>query len=392
VAVWTDAEFDGFVDSRIGALVRLGFALTGDLGRAEDLVQAALVRLWLRGRHVAPDDPERYVNHAMIRANLRRLPFRRRRRPEPLFVTLDAGPLDLVAARSRLAAPVRQAFAALPPPQRTALALRYPGGLDDAEIAGAMGVSAGLVGSLTSRGLARLRAVADPDDPLDPMVAVALTPPGGLWARPDAGLRLRAQARLHGIRRAEAAVAGIAAALALLLVAGWLVGIGESHRPNGFVGEPPGVVYGPGTLNRPIEVVRVRSARPAPCRPPPPGRDSRAGVVVVDDSCVEIDRRPALVVSRVADLEVINASSSPAGVAVTFFEADAATYRAFTATHVGGRVAFVADGQIWATAEIRGPADAAMLTIPLNRADYAQRLVHTLRSGVAVPVRPSPTR
>jgi hypothetical protein len=59
VAGWSDAEFDAFVGARMGSLVRFAYGLTGDLGHAEDLVQTALIKVYLRSRRIAPDDAER---------------------------------------------------------------------------------------------------------------------------------------------------------------------------------------------------------------------------------------------------------------------------------------------------------------------------------------------
>src|SRR5216683_481918 len=42
----SDEEFDGFMRGRWPAMVRLGYALTGDAGHAEDLAQAAFARAY----------------------------------------------------------------------------------------------------------------------------------------------------------------------------------------------------------------------------------------------------------------------------------------------------------------------------------------------------------
>jgi RNA polymerase sigma-70 factor (sigma-E family) len=156
VSSWSDADFDAFVGARMGALVRFGYALTGDLGHAEDLVQTALLKVYRR--RVRPDDPERYVRRAIVNANLSR--FRRRRVRESLVEALPDRPApepppDQAEALGRL-------LAGLTPRQRTVLALRYGADLSEAETAELLGVTVGTVKALASRGLARLRADLDP--------------------------------------------------------------------------------------------------------------------------------------------------------------------------------------------------------------------------------------
>jgi RNA polymerase sigma-70 factor (sigma-E family) len=159
MAGWTDAEFDAFVAARMGALVRFAYALTGDVGHAEDLVQTGLIRMYLRARRVAPDEPERYMRRVLVNANLSR--FRRRRVTEALVERLPEVPsTDHVGTNVEQVDALRRLLADLPSRQRTALALRYSADLSEAEIAELMGISVGTVKSLASRGLARLRAQA----------------------------------------------------------------------------------------------------------------------------------------------------------------------------------------------------------------------------------------
>jgi len=160
VAGWSDAEFDSFVTARMGALVRFAYALTGDLGHAEDLVQTALMRVYQRSRRMRPDDPERYVRRAVVNANLSR--FRRRRVVESLVDRPpDRGAPDGEPPGEQAEA-LRRMLAGLSPRQRTVLALRYGADLSEADTAELMGVSLGTVKSLSSRGLAKLRAELDP--------------------------------------------------------------------------------------------------------------------------------------------------------------------------------------------------------------------------------------
>lgn len=165
MAGWSDDRFDEFVSARMTALVRFGYALTGDLGHAEDLVQTALVGAYQRWRRTPPDNPEAYVRRAMVNANINR--FRRRRVVESLVDTVPEPPAAAgheaeVDGRDQ----VRRLLAKLTPRQRTVLALRYYADLSEAEIAHAMGISVGTVKTLASRALARLRKENDGAPPL----------------------------------------------------------------------------------------------------------------------------------------------------------------------------------------------------------------------------------
>ena len=108
-----------------------------------------------------PDDPERYVRRSVVNANLSR--FRRRRVVESL-VEVPPDPRGSTDAESpaEQAEALRRLLAGLSPRQRTAVALRYGADLSEAETAALMGVSVGTVKSLTSRGVARLRADLSP--------------------------------------------------------------------------------------------------------------------------------------------------------------------------------------------------------------------------------------
>src|SRR5688500_18850770 len=58
---------DGFVEfvaGRSAPLLRSAWLLTGDAGRAEDLLQTALAAAWRRWNRI--DDPEAYVRRALF--------------------------------------------------------------------------------------------------------------------------------------------------------------------------------------------------------------------------------------------------------------------------------------------------------------------------------------
>ena len=161
MARWSDSDFDAFVGARMGSLVRFAYALTGDLGHAEDLVQTALVKVYLRSRRMVPDDPERYVRRAVVNANLAR--FRRHRVRESLVETApEVAAVQSVGFDAEQADEVRRLLAGLSPRQRTVLTLRFCADLSEAETAELLGVRVGTVKSLSSRALARLRSELDP--------------------------------------------------------------------------------------------------------------------------------------------------------------------------------------------------------------------------------------
>jgi RNA polymerase sigma-70 factor (sigma-E family) len=150
-------EFARFVEARERALQRTAWMLTGDWALAEDLVQTALARSWLRwDRITRRDDPEIYVRRAMLNTWLT---WRRRSwRGETASAELpdSAAPGDLaadVAAREV----VRQVLAKLTDKQRAVLVLRVVDDLSEAQVAQVLGCALGTVKSTMSQALAKLR-------------------------------------------------------------------------------------------------------------------------------------------------------------------------------------------------------------------------------------------
>ena len=155
-----DAEFRKFMHARWPAMVRLAYALTGDLGHAEDVAQAAFARAyasWPKVRRT--DNPEAYVRRIVINENRNR--FRRQRVAERLT---DAPPESAGSdttsqydERSVLIAALQR----LGPRQRAVVVLRYWLGLTEAEAAAELNCSVGTVKSQASRALATLRENAE---------------------------------------------------------------------------------------------------------------------------------------------------------------------------------------------------------------------------------------
>ena len=150
-----DESFSDFVAARSRHLLHAAHLLTGDRHRAEDLLQTALTRAYLRWDRIDSDDPEGYVRRTMVNAHTdwwRRKPWRER--------STDAVP-EVVGADEHASYDARDAvlgaLATLSGRQRAVVVLRYYEGLSEAEIAAALGCSTGTVKSAASRAMAKLR-------------------------------------------------------------------------------------------------------------------------------------------------------------------------------------------------------------------------------------------
>lgn len=150
-----DAEYTEFVSAQLTSLRRTAFLLCGDAHRADDLVQQAITKLyvrWHRTRDVVHLD--RYVRTMLVREFLdeRRLSWAKvrlfghtpdeRRQPEP---------------NTELRLVLRAALEQVPRRQRAVLVLRFLCDLPVDEVAQLLGCSPGTVKSQTSHGLAALR-------------------------------------------------------------------------------------------------------------------------------------------------------------------------------------------------------------------------------------------
>jgi RNA polymerase sigma-70 factor (sigma-E family) len=155
-----DEEFEAFVRGNRAWLVRFAGTLTaGDAHLAEDLVQAALVRVYLARPSRTPD-LHGYVRRAVVNGLIdhERRPFSRRERSTPQLPERAAAPADTVDPE------LIAALAALPVRMRAAVVLRHVEGLSVQETATALGCSTGNVKSQTARGLDRLRDLLSPGD------------------------------------------------------------------------------------------------------------------------------------------------------------------------------------------------------------------------------------
>jgi RNA polymerase sigma-70 factor (sigma-E family) len=179
-----DAEFVAFVRRRCDHHLGTAVLLTGDWHSAEDLLQAALVKLYRVWRRLdTSDDPDAYLRRILV--NTHRSWWRARWRRELPMASLPdrPGPVD-TGDRQVVAEVVRRALAALPVRQRTALVLRYFEDLPEAQTAELMGCGVGSVKTHTHRGVRAMRELLPAD--------LAGKVPGGLVNQDqDQGSELR---------------------------------------------------------------------------------------------------------------------------------------------------------------------------------------------------------
>ena len=155
--------FAEFVAVRSPTLLRTAWLLTGDAGKAEDLLQTVPALVWPRWtRVVEGGNPEAYVRQALYTTYLS---WRRRRwrfetptadlpEPDRHDAAHDRDPARGSADRDAL----RRALARLSPQQRAIVVLRYVEDLSVSETAQVLGCSEGTVKVPAGRALANLRA------------------------------------------------------------------------------------------------------------------------------------------------------------------------------------------------------------------------------------------
>lgn len=148
-------DFADFVHARGGDLLRLAYYLVGDWHRADDVCQAALVRLYRAWSRVADyQDVEAYARRVVT--NEARRWWRRPSRHEDLPGEVPApsgDTLGAVDARDQ----IWRLLMALPKRQREVVVLRYLEDLSEEDTARVLQISVGTVKSTASKAMARLR-------------------------------------------------------------------------------------------------------------------------------------------------------------------------------------------------------------------------------------------
>ncbi|HEY8471050.1 MAG TPA: SigE family RNA polymerase sigma factor [Natronosporangium sp.] len=150
--------FAEFVAARSGALLRSAWLLTGDDGKAEDLLQTVLAKAWRRWPAIVNGGaPEAYVRRALFTTYVST--WRRRWRAElPAAAPPEPASNGDLAAESADRDAVRRALARLSRQQRAIVVLRYVEDLSIARTAELLGCSPETVKVQASRALKTLRS------------------------------------------------------------------------------------------------------------------------------------------------------------------------------------------------------------------------------------------
>ncbi|WP_066583389.1 SigE family RNA polymerase sigma factor [Cellulomonas timonensis] len=151
-------EFSAFMLEAEPLLGRMAWLLCGDVHRAEELVQQALVRTYVAWPRARAGDPLAYARKTLT--NLRIDTWRKHRRE--LLTAPDGMPETAMGAGTHAQADrdvLVRALLQLSPRRRRVIVLRYLVDLSEREVADDLGISVGTVKSTASRGLVQLRTI-----------------------------------------------------------------------------------------------------------------------------------------------------------------------------------------------------------------------------------------
>ena len=151
-------EIEDFCRDRYPKLVGALSLYCGQADVAEELAQETLVRVvrdWRKVKRL--DSPEAWVHRVGV--NLANSFFRRRAAEARATKRLADGYNQAIPPTRAEDVAIRQAVAALPRRQKTALILRYYAGCSVRETAEAMGCPEGTVKTLTHKAIANLRGL-----------------------------------------------------------------------------------------------------------------------------------------------------------------------------------------------------------------------------------------
>ncbi|MFC7487687.1 SigE family RNA polymerase sigma factor [Knoellia sp. CPCC 206453] len=154
-----DDAFAEFATAATPGLLRTAWLICGNASQAEDLVQSAMVKVYVRWGKLRHGQPQAYARKCILNAHIDN---HRRGRHESTVRELpeqhhhDREPEDTDS--------VVRLLATLPTRERQVVVMRHYVGLPEAEVADLLGISLGTVKSSASRGLAKLREALAAED------------------------------------------------------------------------------------------------------------------------------------------------------------------------------------------------------------------------------------
>lgn len=156
-----DREYVEYVSAALDRLRRVAFLLCGDADRADDVVQAALLAVYLHWKKIRTvGNIDGYVHRILVR---RYIDETRKGWARVLLAWRDTETAAAAGPSVEDAHAVQAALAKISRGQRAVLVLRFFCDMSVQETATVLGTSAGTVKSQTSRGLAAMRDLLGDD-------------------------------------------------------------------------------------------------------------------------------------------------------------------------------------------------------------------------------------
>src|SRR6266545_2638305 len=121
MAATSDGGFEEYFAHRVAGLRRSAYLLTGNWHDAEDVVQAAFVRLFSVWHRVQRDSTDAYVRRVLVNAFL----SSRRGQPAREHPVPDVPDTPVRESLTEARLDMREALTALTPSQRAIVVLRY---------------------------------------------------------------------------------------------------------------------------------------------------------------------------------------------------------------------------------------------------------------------------
>lgn len=152
-----DREYVEYVSAALDRLRRTAFLLCGDADRADDIVQSALIAVYLRWKKIRTvGNLDGYVHRILVR---RYIDETRKSWARVLLAWRDADTVAPAGPSVEDSQTVQAALAKVSRGQRAVLVLRFFCDMSVQDTAAVLGLSAGTVKSQTSRGLAAMRGL-----------------------------------------------------------------------------------------------------------------------------------------------------------------------------------------------------------------------------------------